>query len=131
MRSCLSGAANQMNAQNRDASAREGIRELISELGKAENKRETGDVLFFVHSRKWIHLIAAGSEPPRTALIRPFNEFTVGYTTHVSCNDLEFDNHVEVIRNDDGKLYFLENGHLLSPSEFARKLIRLVAAEAK
>ncbi len=80
---------------------------------------------------KWIHLIAAGCEPPRAALIRPFNEFTLSYTTHVPCDDAAFDKHVEVVRTNDGQLYFIENGHLLAASELASKLIRLVAAEAE
>jgi hypothetical protein len=119
-----------VSARYKHAGAREGIRELITELGKAEDQRRSKDVLFFVLSMKWIHLIAAGSEPPRTVLIRPFNEFTVGYTTHFPCNNpaLDNDNHVEVVRTDEGQLCFLENGHLLAADEFASKLIRLVTA---
>ncbi len=85
--------------------------------------------MFVVHSMKWIHLIAAGCEPPRAALIRPFNNFTIGYTTDVPCNNPAFDKHVEVVRTDDGQLYFLDDGQLLAASELATKLICLVVAE--
>jgi len=78
---------------------------------------------------KWMHLVAAGCEPPRTALIRLVNEFTVGYTTQVPCSDPAFANHAELVRTDEGQLCFLENGNVLAASEFASKLIRLVAAE--
>jgi hypothetical protein len=99
------------------------------EFGKAEDQLKFGDVLFFVHSKKWIQLIATGYDPPRAELIRPFNEFTIGYTTHVPCNDPAYDNHVEVARTDDGQLCFVENGHPLAASQLASKLIRLVAME--
>jgi hypothetical protein len=118
-----------VSALYKHADAREGIRELVAELGKAENQRKFRNVLFFVHSMKWIHLIAAGCEPPRAALIRPFNEFTIGYTTNAPCKDPAYDHHVEVARTDGGQLCFLENGNLLAASELADKLIRLVAVE--
>jgi len=76
---------------------------------------------------KRIHLVAAGSEPLRAVLIRPVNEFTLGYTTQVPCNDPAFDNHAEVVRTDEGQLYFRENGHILAAAEFATKLLNLVA----
>lgn len=120
-----------MSAQYRHADAREGIRELAYELGRGRNQGKLSDVLFFVHSMKRIHLFVPGCEPPRGVLIRPFNEFTLGYTTQIPFNDPAFDNHVEVVRTEDEQLNFLENGHLLGVSEFASKLIRLVAAEAE
>ena len=60
-------------------------------------------------------------------LIRPVNEFTVGYTSQVPCDDPAFDNHTQVVKTGEGQLYFRENGHILSASEFASKLINLVA----
>jgi hypothetical protein len=53
----------------------------------------------------------------------------VSYTTEPSRNDPALDKHVEVIRTADGRLYFRENGRLLTTSEFAANLIRLVAGE--
>lgn len=116
-----------MSLRYRHAGAREGIRELVNQLGKSQNRGKTRNVFFYVHSMKFIHLVAAGGEPRRAMLIRPVNEFTVGYTTQVPCEDPAFDNHVEVVRTDDGQLYFRENGHILAISEFASKLVNLVA----
>ena len=109
--------------------AREGIRELIAELVRMKPQETSSCVDVFVKSTKWIHLIAARGEPPRTALIRPYNEFTVGYTTEASRNDPALDRQVEVVRTGDGRLCFRENGHLLTTSDFAAILIRFVAGE--
>lgn len=116
-----------MSVRYTHAGAREGIRELIGELWKLQNRRNAHNVLFYVHSMKWIHLIAAGCEPPRAMLIRPMNEFTVGYTTQLPCDDPAFDSHAEVVRTDEGQLFFSENGHISATAEFARKLFNLVA----
>ena len=95
---------------NTPVTAREGIRELIFELGKAESQRTPSSVLFLVHSMKWIHLYSIHNEPPRALLIRSASEFTVGYTMQAELNDPALDNHVEVVRTDDGELYFIEDG---------------------
>ena len=116
-----------MSALYKHADAREGVRELIAELGKAEDRLKFKNVSFCVHSMKWIHLIATDCESPRAAPIRQFNEFTIGYTTDVPFSDPADDNHVEVARTDDGQLCFLENGNLLAASELASKLIRMAA----
>ena len=118
-----------MTRRSKHASAREGIHELIAELVRRNTQEALSCVVFFSWSTKWIHLTAARGEPPRTALIRPYNEFTVGYTTEPSRNDPALDKHVEVVRTADGRLYFRENRHLLTTSDFAAKLIRLVAGE--
>ena len=116
-----------MNVRYADAGAREGIRELISELWKSQKGGNAQNVLLYIHSMKWVHLVAAGCEQPRALLIRPVNEFTLGYTTQVPCDDPAFDNHAEVLRTDEGQWYFRENGHILSAAEFASKLLNLVA----
>ena len=116
-----------MSVRYTHAGARDGIRELIRELGKSQNSGSGHNVSFYVHSMKWIHLVAAGCEPPRAMLIRPVNEFTVGYTTQVPCDAPAFDNRAEVVRTDKGQLYFRENGHIFATAEFARKLLNLVA----
>jgi hypothetical protein len=109
------------------APACEGILELITELGRLKNFGNTGNVIWFIHSMKRMHIVAADGEPPRSLLIRLVNEFTLGYTTQVPCNDPAFDMHVEVVRTDEGQLRFREGEKLLAPSEFVDRLIRLVA----
>jgi hypothetical protein len=113
-----------VSVQYRQAAARGGIRELITELGK---RAKGSNVLIGVHSMKWLHLIAADCEPPRAMLIRALNEFTVGYTTRLPCGDPALDEQVEVFRTDDGQWYFRENGTIFTASLFASKLIRLIA----
>ena len=110
------------------AGARDGIRELIFELGQSNDLRSK-NVLLSVHSAKWVHLIATDCKAARKVLIRPYNEFTVGYTDQTPCNDPAFDNHAEVIRSEDGRLYFREKNDVLTVPEFASKLISLVTVE--
>lgn len=120
-----------MKAEYTHAGSREGIRELVAGFRDAGDQLKSSNVFCLVHSLKWIHLIAAGCEPPRAALIRPYNDFTVGYTTQVPLNLPDLDIHVEVVRTDDGRLFFREDGQLLTACEFAIKLIRLVAARSE
>lgn len=115
-----------MSRRYRHASAMEGIRELITELWKRADREKGRNVLIHVYSMKRIHLVAAGCEPPRAILIRPANEFTVGYTTRVPCEDPAVDDHIEIVRTDDGQLYFRENGNVFTTSELATKLIGLI-----
>jgi hypothetical protein len=110
------------------AGAREGICELILELGKSQNL-SSNNILLSVLSMKWVHLIATGCEPPRTVLIRPFDEFTVGYTTQSPSNHPAFDNHAEVVRHDDGRLHFRVEHDVLTVGEFAQTLISLLMKE--
>ena len=110
------------------AGARHGIRELILELGRSDHVRSK-NILLLVHSMKWVHLIDTDSTPARIVLIRRYNEFTVGYTAQIPCNDPAFDNHADVLRNDNGQLYFRERNELLTVAEFACKLISLVSTE--
>jgi hypothetical protein len=108
----------------KQATAREGIRELITELG---TRAKASNVLLGVHSMKWLYLITADCAPPRAMLIRPVNEFTVGYTTRLPCGDPALDDQVEVLRSDEGPLYFRENGKVFTTSLFASKLVDLIS----
>ena len=76
---------------------------------------------------KRIHLTATDCNPARNVLVRPFNEFTLGYTCRIPHNDPSPDKQVKVVRDKNGQLYFVENKRALSPSEFAQQLIRLIA----
>jgi hypothetical protein len=106
------------------AGARDGIQELILRLGASDDLRSK-KVLLSVHSAKSFHLIATDCKPARTLLVRPHNEFTVRYTDQTSSDDPAFDNHAEVARNHDGRLYFREMRDLLTVPEFASRLMSL------
>jgi hypothetical protein len=120
-----------MNARFKYVDATEGIRQLVAELSNAEHQVKSRDIVFFVHSGKRIHLIGRNAGPMRSALVRRHSDFTLGYTTEIPYGDPMQDHQVEVVRDHDEHLYFRESGQLLSPREFAVKLLNLVAVQAE
>jgi hypothetical protein len=123
------GQSEQVSDSYNRANARDGIRELVFELGRAKDRPRPEKFLFYVLSLKWITLIATDCDPARTLLIRPLNENTIGYTTDMQCKDSTHDQRVGVYRTDDGQFYFADSGSYLAASEFITKLVRLIAVK--
>ncbi len=121
----------EMGPRYRQVDAMEGIRQLVAALSKTECELKSRNVIYFLHSAKRIHLISLSPDPPRSALVRRYNDFTLGYTTETPFGNPALDHQVEVVRTQDDWLQFLENGDLLTPHELAIKLLDLVAAQAE
>ena len=72
-----------MSARYRHAGAREGIRELITELGKAENHRKSGEVLFRsfhemdTPDRSWLRADVSSSQAVQRIHARVYNSGSV------------------------------------------------------
>jgi hypothetical protein len=109
----------------------DGLRQLVAELSKIQDQFKSRGIVFIVHSMKLIHLINQNANPPRSALVRRYNDFTLGYTTGIPFGDPALDHQLEVVRTDDDRLQFLDDGNLVAPHEFALKLPDLVTTPAE
>jgi hypothetical protein len=70
-----------MGVWYRHLDAMDGLRQLVAELSKIQDQFKSRGIVFIVHSMKLIHLINQNANPPRSALVRRYNDFTLGYTT--------------------------------------------------
>jgi hypothetical protein len=115
-----------MKSRYKHVDVSEAFRQLLVELftmAQIESKK----IFFHVLSGKIAQLISRDSESPRSVLVRRYNEFTIGYTTQIPCGDQGFDQHVEVVQDQNGVVHLRENGLLLTPRELAVKLVALIA----
>jgi hypothetical protein len=84
-----------------------------------------------VHSGKHVHLLYPNTDPPRSALVRLHGKSTFGYTTAIPYGDPAQDHLVEVVRDYDQQLYFVDQGQFLLPGDFVAKLLDLVAVQSE
>lgn len=105
-------------------------RELFRQLTARAETSSSPRVLVYILSLKWITLIVVDPEPARTLLIRvEGGQSDVPYIVHYSSGDRNEDSRAEVLHREGGLLLFKENGESATVTEFANKLIHLVAGD--